>query len=138
MIGLGVLLIVLIGLLSEILKDINNRKDIRYDTTFVYDLLQQSQFLESTQSVEYLLHGMNASSEIIFNKASLIYESSVPRPFDLIKNISEKDNLLYFIRVSDAADYHNFGMFLQKQMPEVDLENDKVNVSESRSMQSYI
>ena len=86
-IGLGVLLIVLIGGLSEILKEISSRKVNDYDITFVYSLLRDTSFLQSTESMEYFLHGLNASKEIVFDSSTLLLSTNNPNVTTIMSQI---------------------------------------------------
>lgn len=112
-IGLGIVLIVLVGLLSEILKSISSHRLNKYDTSFMYSLLEDSTFVKTTTDIGTLLYGLNASEGIVYDHADKVYYSSFLDAANLIETTAGRKNLLYFLNISDGTDTHRFGMYLQ-------------------------
>ena len=74
--------------------------------------------MPDAERMQNFLHGLNASSEIVFDTATLIYATNTINVSELVTIIENKDNLLYFMEVNDGIGNHDFGMFLQIEVRE--------------------
>ena len=82
--------------------------------------------------MEYFLHGLNASEEIVFDSSRLLLQTRTPNVTNIMERIEGYDDLLYFIKINDGLEDHNFGMFLQKALPQIEKSSKGLNISESR------
>ena len=127
----GVFLIVLVGGLSEIVKEIAKFQVYDYDTTFLYSMLTKTKTLTTTGDIKNFLVGLNASEEIKYDTAQLVVftQDSIDMN-DLIANVSNKENLIYFWDVQVDGNPLKFGFYLQKELPE---NENKIYVADDRS-----
>lgn len=113
----GVILILLVGGLSEIVKEIAKFQLYDYDTTFLYSLLTKTKTLTTTGDIKNFLVGLNASEEIKYDTAQLLVFTQNPITVNnLIANVSNKDNLIYFWDVQVDTNQLKFGFYLQREL----------------------
>lgn len=75
--GLGVIVVMLIGICSELIKSVTNMKKVPINTTFLYKLLPSSSFFNSELSaLRYFIAGLSTSNDIKFDNSTMLYSGN--------------------------------------------------------------
>ncbi len=125
-----IVLIGLIAVFTQLFRDANDIKVNEFNSSFLPDLLNSTSTIQTDEEILNMLHGLNASQNIIFDKAEKITEQSTVRSKDFQDTIYNKNNLLYLFKTTNNL---FFGMFLRKQYDNDFEYNNEVLVVEGRS-----
>lgn len=108
----AIILIVLIGLMSQLIRIVTQLKIYDVDSTYLPELLGKSQQINSLPEIQALVNGIALSKKAQFNKANLVYGGPTLES-DKIANLINLKGKLVFVFHSNNGE-SKFGFFLEK------------------------